>query len=257
MVEMVVFSAGGRARRRLRAGAIPCPKASRAPRVRPRPGWGLPAVGLLCLLCIPLAGCFPTYDWREIKAPGGEYRVHLPAKPATLTRQIHLEALAVEMTMQGARVEENTFTVAMVPVPAGSYGKANQSASGPAASGPAGGEAVEDRPVGDRPVEGGPVESGGEILRAMREQMLRNIGAEPSTPSRPVTVIVVDDAGAKIGEVKAQGVAAAGAGKSLGMDMRARFVLWQGHALQIVAIGPRVDPEQADYFLDSLRLVKR
>jgi hypothetical protein len=244
MVEMVVFSADGKARRRLRAGAIPCPVASRAPlvRPRPRPRRGMSAIGLLCLLCIPLASCFPTYDWREIKAPGGEYRVHLPAKPATLTRQIHLEALAVEMTMQGARVEENTFTVAMVPVPAGSDGKANQSASAKAAAGLA---------------DPGLAEPGEEILRAMREQMLRNIGAEPSTPSRPVVVIVVDDDGAKIGEVKAQGVAAAGAGKSVGMDMRARFVLWQGQALQIVAIGPRVDPEQADYFLDSLRLVKR
>lgn len=242
MVEMDVFSANGKARRRLRAGAIPFPMASRAPLVRPRPGRGMSAIGLLCLLCIPLAGCFPTYDWREIKAPGGEYRVHLPAKPATLSRQIHLEALAVEMTMQGARVEENTFTVAMVPVPAGSDGKANQFASGKAESGP---------------VESGPAEPGEEILRAMREQMLRNIGAEPSTPSRPVAVIVVDDDGAKIGEVKAQGVAAVGSGKSVGLEMRARFVLWQGQALQIVAIGPRVDPEQAVYFLDSLRLVKR
>jgi|GEM_PF-276834 len=232
MVEMVVFPEDGKARRRLRAGAIPFPMASRAPLIRPRPGRGMSAIGLLCLLWIPLAGCFPTYDWREIKAPGGEYRVHLPAKPATLSRQIHLEALAVEMTMQGARVEENTFTVAMVPVPAGSDGKANQSASGKA-------------------------ESGEEILRAMREQMLRNIGAEPSTPSRPVAVIVVDDDGAKIGEVNAQEVAAVGSGKSVGLEMRARFVLWQGQALQIVAIGPRVDPEQAVYFLDSLRLVKR
>lgn len=242
MVEMVVFPADGKAHRRLRAGAILWPMASRALLVRPGAARAMSAIGLLCLLCLPLAGCFPTYDWREIKAPGGEYRVHLPAKPATLTRQIHLETLAVEMTMQGARVEENAFTVAMVPVPAGSDGKANQSAAGDAASGPG---------------ESGQAEPGEEILRAMREQMLRNIGAEPSIPSRPVAVIVVDDSGTKLGEVKAQGVAAAGAGKSAGMEMRARFVLWQGQALQIVAIGPRVDPEQADYFLDSLRLVKR
>jgi hypothetical protein len=41
------------------------------------------------------------------------------------------------------------------------------------------------------------------------------------------------------------------------MQMFARFVLWEGHALQIVALGPGIDPEKAGHFLDSLRLVKR
>src|SRR5690606_6357994 len=103
------------------------------------------AAGTAAGVALLLAACSPEYDWRDIRAPGGEYRVHLPATPVSMTRRIHLEALEVEMTMQGARVKDNSFTVAEVPLP------------------------------------GLPAER---ILLAMREQMLRNIGAPPSLPAQ-------------------------------------------------------------------------
>jgi hypothetical protein len=223
MGDIDASGAGGLLRRRLRRSENLC--------------WHLrPASRLLaCLraatppmLAVFLVACSPEYDWRDIRAPGSEYWVQLPAKPATMTRRIHLEGLAVDMTMQGARVKDNAFTVALVPLPDQSGGQAE--AAGMSA---------------DR------------ILLAMREQMLRNIGAPPATPSQEADVALVDADGRKIGVTQMHAISARGTGAHANMQMLARFVLWRGHALQIVAVGPGMGPEEAAHFLDSLRLVKQ
>jgi hypothetical protein len=41
------------------------------------------------------------------------------------------------------------------------------------------------------------------------------------------------------------------------MALRGCFGIWRGHAVQVVAVGPDLEPEQASYFLDSLKLVER
>ena len=64
-----------------------------------------------------LSACAPEYNWRDIRGSDGDYWVQLPAKPSTMSRRIHLEGYEVEMTMQGAKVRENAFTVARVPLP--------------------------------------------------------------------------------------------------------------------------------------------
>jgi hypothetical protein len=91
----------------------------------------------------------------------------------------------------------------------------------------------------------------------MREQMLRNIGAPAATPTHEVDVDLVDASGRKLGQAQLQAVDTRGTGKNAGMEMHARFGVWQGHALQIVAIGPQLEAEQTEQFLNSLRLVKR
>jgi hypothetical protein len=183
------------------------------------------ATALAVLSGVLLAGCSPAYDWRDSRAPGGEYWVQFPAKPAAMTRQIHLESLEVDMTMQGARVKENAFTVATVPLPAQD------------------GATAEPSPE--------------RILAAMREQMLRNIGAPASSPSTPAPVAIVDANGRKTGTVQWQAVDGRGSGRHAAMALRGRFGIWRGHAVQVVAVGPDLDPEQASYFLDSLKLVER
>jgi hypothetical protein len=183
---------------------------------------GMAAAGMLAALV--LAGCAPDYDWREVRAPGGEYWVQVPSKPAVMTRRIHLQGVEVDMTMQGARVKENAFTVGLVPMP-----------SQPAEAAGLSPEAM---------------------LAAMREQMLRNIGAAPSTPVQAAAANIVDLDGRRIGKVPLQSVSASGTGRHAGIQMRARFGHWRGYALQIVAVGPQLDAEQTDLFLDSLRLVQ-
>jgi hypothetical protein len=172
-----------------------------------------------------LAACAPEYDWRDVRGPGGDYWVQLPARPVILTRRIHLESHEVQMTMQGAKVRDNAFTVALVPLPA-----------------------PDAEAAGMTPER---------LLAAMREQMLRNIGASPSTPTRAVAVGLVDAEGRKAGQTQLQAVSARGAGRHADMQLHGRFGLWQGHALQIVGVGPELDPQQTEHFLDSLRLVKR
>ena len=171
-----------------------------------------------------VAGCTPDYNWRDTRAPGGEYWVQLPAKPATLTRRIHLEAAEVDMTMQGAKVRESAFTIGLVPLPPTS-------------------------------AEGGPAPE--RILTAMREQMLRNIGASPAVPLQTAAAAVVDGEGRKTGTMQLQAISASGAGRHASMRLQGRFGVWRGQALQIVAVGPDLDPEQAEHFLDSLKLVER
>jgi hypothetical protein len=71
------------------------------------------------------------------------YRVLMPAKPASFTREVDLDGLRVSMTMQAARVEGVTFAVAQASLPADASPQA--------------------------------------ALRAMRRAMLANIQAAPAT----------------------------------------------------------------------------
>jgi hypothetical protein len=131
------------------------------------------------------------------------------------------------MTMQGAKVRESAFTVATVPLP------------------------PQDPKAGNG--QGLPPER---VLAAMREQMLRNIGAAAGLPLKAADVVIVNRDGLKTGTMQLQSVSATGAGRHAATQLQGRFGLWRGHALQIVAVGEDLDPEQAAHFLDSLRLVE-
>lgn len=58
-----------------------------------------------------LAGCSPTYNWRDHHAKDAPYRVMFPDKPATQTREIDLNGLKVKMSMTAAEVEDTIFAV--------------------------------------------------------------------------------------------------------------------------------------------------
>jgi hypothetical protein len=58
-----------------------------------------------------LAGCNPTYNWRDYSSPDAPYRIMFPAKPATHTRSVDLDGMRVDMTMTAAEVEGVTFAV--------------------------------------------------------------------------------------------------------------------------------------------------
>jgi hypothetical protein len=75
---------------------------------------------MLGVLLVPpawgLAGCSPEHDWREIRPDEGGFMVTLPAKPAKLTRPIHLESLKLDMTMHGAQVRNILLGLGAVKV---------------------------------------------------------------------------------------------------------------------------------------------
>ncbi|MCC2961862.1 hypothetical protein LK540_15635 [Massilia sp. IC2-278] len=58
-----------------------------------------------------LAGCNPTYNWRDYSSPDAPYRVMFPTKPASHTRSVDLDGVKVEMTMTAAEVEGVMFAV--------------------------------------------------------------------------------------------------------------------------------------------------
>ena len=64
-----------------------------------------------------LAGCSPTYNWRDYTSGDGSFKVLFPAKPATHTRAIDLGGIRVDMTMTAAEVEGSTFAVGTAVAP--------------------------------------------------------------------------------------------------------------------------------------------
>ncbi|MGF6274422.1 hypothetical protein ABIB38_002802 [Massilia sp. UYP11] len=112
-----------------------------------------------------LAGCNPTYNWREHTSQEGRYKILFPAKPATFTRAVDLDGLRVEMTMTAAEVDGSTFAVGAATAPDAARARA--------------------------------------ALPAMRLALLRNIGAgedaEPAAPA-PQDGLRVEAAGAANGK---------------------------------------------------------
>jgi hypothetical protein len=187
------------------------------------PSAGLPAsiARLLALgVAAPaLAACSPTYDWREVRAEDGASMVLMPAKPAKLTRPIDLGGLKVEMAMQGARAEDNAFTLASVQLPDDSEATRRQA------------------------------------IEAMRLGMVRNIGGTERAV-RELTVPIVDPTGKALGTAPAIEIEATGRMKDRDAVLMARFVAVGAKAWQCVVLGPAVEREHAQTFLRSFRLVR-
>lgn len=72
---------------------------------------------LASLSAVLLAGCSPTYNWRDYTSADGAFKVLFPAKPATHTRAIDLGGIKVDMTMTAAEVEGTTFAVGTAVAP--------------------------------------------------------------------------------------------------------------------------------------------
>lgn len=68
-------------------------------------------------LALSLAGCNPTYNWRDYASPDAPWRATFPAKPATHTRTVDLDGMQVAMTMTAAEVEGATFAVGTAEAP--------------------------------------------------------------------------------------------------------------------------------------------
>jgi hypothetical protein len=176
------------------------------------------AVRIAAVACAAwLAACAPEHDWREIRADDAHALVTLPAKPARMTRTIHLEALKVDMTMVGAQAADVAYTVGAVVLPDAT-------------------DATRER-----------------ALAAMRAAMVRNIGGTERA-TRPVEVALVDAGGRAAGSVRGVEVEASGRMRDGDAVMIARFAASGRYAWQAVVLGTRPDREQAAQFLDSLRV---
>jgi hypothetical protein len=179
--------------------------------------------GLLATLAFVAlgSGCSPEFNWRETRSEDHRFIVLLPARPATLSREIDLAGQRVQMTMIGARVDSALFTVGAVQLEVPEAGLASARALS---------------------------------LEAMRSAMLRNIGAEPQ-PGATVRLGVVDSAGASRGAIEAVSVQTDGRVAGEAVVMQAIFAGDRDRLWQAVAITPPARAEQARTMLDSFRVL--
>ncbi len=75
-------------------------------------------------LALSLAGCNPTYNWRDYASPDAPWRATFPARPATHTRTVDLGGMQVAMTMTAAEVEGATFAVGTAEAPDPAHARA-------------------------------------------------------------------------------------------------------------------------------------
>lgn len=150
-----------------------------------------------------VASCSPTYNWREYTSQDGAYTVLFPAKPSSFTRSIDLNGMRVDLTMIAAEVEGTTFAVGS--------GAAPDAAAAQAA------------------------------LPAMRQALLRNIGAADSGAARDEKGRLAVDAG--------------GTGNGQPVKLVGRFEARGTRFYQVIVLGKRstVTPEQTEQFLTSFK----
>lgn len=178
------------------------------------------ALGWLVLAGLVTA-CSPEFNWREIRSLEQGFSVLLPARPASMTREIDLDGLKVDMTMTGARVDRALFTVGAVRLETTAADLSDTHAK---------------------------------ALSAMRIAMLRNLGAEPQSGA-PVRVGLLDLSGSARGSVDAISVVARGVMAGEPVLMQAVFVAYREQLWQAVAIVAPAQTLQARTMLDSFRLL--
>jgi hypothetical protein len=178
--------------------------------------------GLLGWLALAglLAACSPEFNWRETRSLEQGFSVLLPGRPASMSREIDLDGLKVDMTMTGARVDRALFTVGVVRL-----------------------EAAPDMAA-----------THAKALSAMRVAMLRNLGAELQ-PGVPIRVGLFDLSGTPKGAVDAIAVEARGQVTGEPVIMQAVFVAYREQLWQAVAIVAPAQAQQARTMLDSFRLL--
>jgi hypothetical protein len=72
---------------------------------------------LLLTLGLSLSACSPNYNWRESSDNGAHFTILLPAKPASIARNIDLDGIKVDMIMTAAEVDGISFAVGTAELP--------------------------------------------------------------------------------------------------------------------------------------------
>jgi hypothetical protein len=70
----------------------------------------------MLLLCAALAGCSPTFDWREVRPEGSGAMLMLPCKPSSQSRRVRLAGEVVELTLVSCRTGGVTWALAFADV---------------------------------------------------------------------------------------------------------------------------------------------
>lgn len=73
-----------------------------------------------------LAACSPAFNWREV--PNGDlaFIATFPDKPVSVTRELNLDSLTVNLTLQAAQVNGLYFAVGHIPLAGDLQGRSEQ-----------------------------------------------------------------------------------------------------------------------------------
>lgn len=80
------------------------------------------AGGALSVLCLALAACSPSHNWRLSRLDGVPVQALMPCKPERAQREVPLWGMAqppVRLTLMSCAVGEHTFAVAALPLQPG------------------------------------------------------------------------------------------------------------------------------------------
>lgn len=69
------------------------------------------------LLVLALAGCYPTYNWREVPVADGLAVMAFPGKVESAERQIELAGIEVTFVLSGTEVQNTIFSVGHAQLP--------------------------------------------------------------------------------------------------------------------------------------------
>lgn len=70
-------------------------------------------------LLLALAGCSPSYNWRELLLADGRIQAAFPAKVQAETRDLDAQGTSLRFTLSSARVGDGVFAVGHAPLPPG------------------------------------------------------------------------------------------------------------------------------------------
>lgn len=178
----------------------------------------LPCRSLLCAaLALVLAACTPALDWREVRSEDGGYAILMPARPATASRTIDLDGLAVVMSMTGAEVDGVAFAVGTAELPNATAAR--------------------------------------QALTAMQQALVRNMHGVV-TADRTLAVPRGTQGGSMVvREIHANGPASA-ATNGQSRVMRVRLTAVEHRVYQVLISGPaqRIDDDMATIYFSSFRL---
>jgi hypothetical protein len=162
-----------------------------------------------------LAGCSPKYNWRDYSSPDASYRVMFPGKPANYTRSIHLDGMAVDMTMTATEVEGATYAVGNAEAPDAQKARA--------------------------------------ALDAMKIALVRNIGATSATEksSASAAASAAGSAGVLASDVVANGVLNGVQMRLIGhFEARGK----RFYQVVVIGPAKSIEPEQSEQFISSFKL---
>ena len=188
-------------------------------------GLGQPIMRSLFLfvfgLVFGLAGCSPTYDWREVRDAEVGWSILFPGKPAVVTRTVALQPSSestsgpptseISLTMHASRIKDVSFALGLVK--------------------------LEDKTPSEREA----------IRRALQASRVKNIRGQIDSTDPKALGSPLSARGSL--QIKANG-------EPVPARLLMRSVVRNGWVIEAIVVGPSdgFPQEEAQQFLDSLRV---